>query len=79
MHANYRVILELEERGDPIQGFVGLECKAGVRFDGYVQLIGHLEAIRSCLVDLHGSEVSGAAPTGSTCSPPARPTKGAQS
>lgn len=43
---SFHVILELEPGAGPIQGRVGREGAEFCRFDGYVQLIGQLEAIQ---------------------------------
>jgi hypothetical protein len=42
-----RVILELDPGVSPIQGRVQAEGGRSCRFDGYVQLIGHLEALQN--------------------------------
>jgi hypothetical protein len=46
MNGGLRVILELDEGAGLIQGRVGLAGGESSRFDGYVQLIGHLEALQ---------------------------------
>jgi hypothetical protein len=46
MNGGLRVILELEQGAGPIQGRVGPAGGESCRFDGYVQLIGHLEALQ---------------------------------
>jgi hypothetical protein len=46
MHETLRVILELEPDVSPIRGLVGPDDGQACRFDGYVQLIGHLEALQ---------------------------------
>jgi hypothetical protein len=45
MTGTLRVILELEADVLPIQGRVGPEGGSSRRFDGYVELIGMLEAL----------------------------------
>jgi hypothetical protein len=46
MNGGLRVILDLDEGAGLIQGRVGLAGGESSRFDGYVQLIGHLEALQ---------------------------------
>jgi hypothetical protein len=45
MQPSQRVILELETGASPIQGWVAANGRRS-RFDGYVQLIGQLEALQ---------------------------------
>jgi hypothetical protein len=46
MNDGLRVILELERGAGLIRGQVGPAGGESCRFDGYVQLIGHLEALQ---------------------------------
>ena len=46
MQPSQRVILELEDGASPIQGWVAADDGRRARFDGYVQLIGQLEAVQ---------------------------------